>query len=104
MNNTNIANNSSLPKIIPKVNIHLETSGKDEKFPLGPIIDPKPGPTFDIEVAAPEIDVTKSRPDKDSNAVIIKKIIKYMKMNEIIEAINLSSTGFWSYFNTQCQG
>ena len=44
------------------VKIHFETSGKDEKFPLGPIIDPRPGPTFDIEVAAPEIEVTKSSP------------------------------------------
>ena len=53
-------------------------SGKEEKFPLGPIIDPKPGPTFEIEVAAPEIDVTKSRPVKDNNAVNIKKITKYI--------------------------
>ena len=43
-------------------------SGKDEKFPLGPIIGPNPGPTLDIEVAAPEIDVIKSRPVKESKA------------------------------------
>ena len=58
---------------MPKVNIHLEISGKAEKFPLGPIKDPKPGPTLEIEVAAPEIEVMKSRPVKDSKAVIIKK-------------------------------
>ena len=58
------------------VKIHFEKSGKDEKFPLGPIIDPRPGPTFDIEVAAPEIEVTKSRPLKDKNAVIKKNITK----------------------------
>ena len=55
---------------MPTVKIHFEISGKDEKFPLGPIIDPKPGPTFEIEVAAPEIDVMKSRPvrvSKDGN-------------------------------------
>ena len=63
---------------MPKVNIHFEMSGSDEKFPLGPIIDPKPGPTLEIDVAAPEIAVTKSRPDKDNNAVIIKKITKYI--------------------------
>ena len=62
---------------MPKLKIHLETSGNDEKFPLGPIIDPSPGPTFEIDVAAPEIEVIKSRPDKDRSAVIIKKIIKY---------------------------
>ena len=55
-----MANNSSLPKIIPRLKIHFETSGKLEKLPLGPIIEPKPGPTFEIEVAAPEIAVTKS--------------------------------------------
>ena len=63
---------------MPMVNIHFEISGRDEKFPLGPIIDPRPGPTFEIDVAAPEIAVIKSRPDKDSNAVIIKKITKYI--------------------------
>jgi hypothetical protein len=53
-------------------------SGRDEKFPLGPIVEPRPGPTFEIDVAAPEIAVTKSRPDKDNKADIIKNIIKYM--------------------------
>tara|TARA_B100001121_G_C18405521_1_gene487557 strand:+ start:382 stop:546 length:165 start_codon:yes stop_codon:yes gene_type:complete len=53
-------------------------SGNEEKLPLGPIIDPRPGPTLDIDVAAPEIDVIKSRPVSDSKAVIIKKITKYM--------------------------
>tara|TARA_B100001093_G_C26073356_1_gene695524 strand:+ start:292 stop:429 length:138 start_codon:yes stop_codon:yes gene_type:complete len=31
-------------------------------LPLGPIISPNPGPTFDIEVAAPDIADKKSRP------------------------------------------
>jgi len=39
---------------------------------LGPIVEPNPGPTFEIEVAAPEIEVTKSKPLKDRNAVIKK--------------------------------
>jgi len=33
-------------------------------LPLGPIVEPNPGPTFEIEVAAPEIEVTKSKPLK----------------------------------------
>ena len=33
------------------------------------MIDPRPGPTFEIDVAAPEIDVIKSRPVRESNAV-----------------------------------
>ena len=71
-----MAKSSSLPKIIPTVNIHLEISGKDEKSPFGPIIGPNPGPTFEIEVAAPDIEVTKSSPVKDNNAVIMKKMTK----------------------------
>ena len=89
-----MANSSSLPKIIPKLNIHFEISGRDEKFPFGPIIEPSPGPTFDIAVAAPEIDVIKSKPVTESSAVMIKKITKYMYIKEIIEAMNLLSTGF----------
>ena len=63
---------------MPKVSIHFEISGSHEKFPLGPIIFPNPGPTFEIEVAAPEIEVIKSRPVNESNAVITKKITKYI--------------------------
>ena len=63
---------------MPKVKIHFETSGRDEKFPLGPIIEPRPGPTFEMEVAAPEIAVTKSRPDRDNNADSKKNITKYI--------------------------
>ena len=62
---------------MPKVSIHFEISGSDEKFPLGPIMFPNPGPTLEIEVAAPEIEVMKSSPVNESNAVIIKKITKY---------------------------
>ena len=41
---------------------------------LGPIIEPSPGPTFEIEVAAPEIEVIKSSPVRESNAAIKKNI------------------------------
>ena len=79
----------------------MEISGNDEKLPLGPIIDPNPGPTLEIEVAAPETDVMKSSPVKDNKAAIIKKITRYKYINEIIEAINLLSTGSWLYFKTK---
>ena len=62
---------------MPRDNIHFEMSGNDEKLPLGPIIEPRPGPTFEIDVAAPDIEVIKSRPVNDSKAVMIKKITKY---------------------------
>ena len=51
----------------------MDKSGNDEKSPFGPIIGPKPGPTFEIDVAAPERAVIKSRPVKDNNAAKIKK-------------------------------
>tara|TARA_B000000565_G_scaffold195669_1_gene149831 strand:+ start:180 stop:452 length:273 start_codon:yes stop_codon:yes gene_type:complete len=86
---------------MPIVKTHLEKSGKEEKFPLGPIVDPKPGPTFEIEVAAPEIAVIKSSPLKDNNAANKKNIIKYIKIKEIIDDINLSSIRFISYFKTK---
>ena len=35
---------------------------------MGPIIGPNPGPTLEIDVAAPEIAVIKSRPVRDNNA------------------------------------
>ena len=42
-------------------------------MPFGPIISPKPGPTLDIDVAAADKEVTKSKPLVDKSAVIIKK-------------------------------
>ena len=61
---------------MPTASIHLEISGRLAKFPFGPIVEPKPGPTLEIDVAAPEIDVMKSKPDKDNNADSPKKIKK----------------------------
>ena len=58
-----------------KLKIHLELSCNCEKFPLGPIVSPRPGPTFEIAVAAAEIEVIKSKPVIDNNAVVIKNII-----------------------------
>jgi len=63
---------------MPTVKIHFEISGRVEKSPFGPIIDPSPGPTLDIDVAAPDIEVTKSNPVKDNKAVKMKKITKYI--------------------------
>ena len=67
-------------------------------MPFGPIISPKPGPTLDIDVAAADKEVTKSKPLVDKSAVIIKKIKIYKNIKEIIEAKNFSSTILFSYF------
>ena len=71
---------------------------KFEKLPFGPIISPNPGPTFDIDVAAADIEVVKSRPLVDKRAVIRKKITIYKNMNEMIDAKNFSSILLFSYF------
>ena len=80
------------------MSIHFEISGKEEKFPLGPIIDPKPGPTLDIDVAAADSEVIKSKPFIDKSAVIIKKITMYKNMKDKMEDKNFSSTLLFSYF------
>ena len=51
---------------------------------------PKPGPTFEIALAAPEIYVIKSNPLIDKSMAIIKKINKNVKINIITEFIKLS--------------
>ena len=69
----------SLSSLISKLNndkLNLEKSGSSLKLPFGPIIGPNPGPTLEIDVAAPEIAVIKSRPLKDSRAARVKKITK----------------------------
>ena len=86
-NNIKTANNSNLPSNIPNESIHLETSGIDLKFPFGPITSPSPGPTFDIDVAAPEIADKKSRPVIESNMDIKININKYAKTKTITEFI-----------------
>ena len=59
----------------------------DLKFPFGPISSPSPGPTLDIDVAAPEIDDKKSRPVIESNMAIKINIKKYAKIKIITELI-----------------
>ena len=55
---------------------------------------PNPGPTFEIALAAPEIDVIKSKPLIESNIDIIRKINKKVKIKIMTEFIKLSEI-FW---------
>ena len=48
-------------------------------------MSPRPGPTLEIELAAPEIEVIKSNPLIDNNIVIMRKINKKVKINMITE-------------------
>ena len=90
----NTANSSSLPRSIPKLKLNLEKLGKSLKLPLGPIISPNPGPTFDIADAEPDIAVTKSNPFIDNNAAKIKKIKKYRE-NKSYYRVNKRITNFF---------
>ena len=90
---TRTVNNSSRPKSIPNANIHFAKSGKLEKFPVGPIVAPRPGPTLLIAVAAPDIAVIKSSPRAESPAAKVAKQTIYKK--ETHYRIRYS---FWYYF------
>tara|TARA_B100000700_G_scaffold328085_2_gene444709 strand:+ start:740 stop:910 length:171 start_codon:yes stop_codon:yes gene_type:complete len=50
-------------------------------------MSPKPGPTFDIALAAPDIAERKSRPEIDRSMAIIKNINKKEKINISTELI-----------------
>ena len=71
-NSTRTAKISNLPRSIAKESIHLEIFDTSLKFPFGPIISPSPGPTLDIDVAAPEIADKKSRPVNDKRTDIVR--------------------------------
>ena len=64
---------SRRPMSIAALNIHFALSGRDVNVPAGPIIFPNPGPTFEIDVTAPDIAVRKSRPTKESAIAITTK-------------------------------
>ena len=51
---------------MPALRIHLALSGSVLKVPVGPIVSPRPGPTFEMDVSAPDIAVRKSSPTIES--------------------------------------
>ena len=54
-------------------------------------MSPSPGPTFDIDVAAPDIEVIKSKPVSDNNKDNNKKSPMYRQTKVNTEDKNLSS-------------
>ena len=61
-------------------------------------MSPKPGPTFDIELAAPDIEVTKSNPLIERSIAIIKNINKKENIKIITDLINSSEILWLLYF------
>ena len=80
---------------MPAHKINFPRSGIDWYDPDGPIISPKPGPTFPIADAAPEIAVIKSSPSPPSKQAITAKDIIYKKKNPITDSATFSGIGFW---------
>ena len=56
---------SRRPISMPTLKIHFALFGRSWKVPVGPIILPKPGPTFEMDVTAPAIAVRKSSPTNE---------------------------------------
>ena len=84
-NNTKKVNISSLPIIIVRDRTHLAAFGRGSYVPDGPIMCPKPGPTFEIAEAEAEIEVKKSIPIEPSNIALKAKRIIYKKKKPITE-------------------
>ena len=61
---------------MPADKTHLAGSLRGSKLPTGPIISPSPGPTLEIEVAAPDKAVMMSVPVNKSKKAIAAKDIK----------------------------
>ena len=61
---------------MPNDKLNLEKLGKPLKLPLGPMMSPNPGPTFDTAEAEPDIAVIKSKPFIDKSAAKTKKMKK----------------------------
>ncbi len=78
-------NSSNLPNSIPIDNTHLAWSDKGWNVPVGPIIGPIPGPTFEIDVAAPERDVIVSAPVKRRRNAIPAKDKMYRHTKPITD-------------------
>ena len=61
--------------------MYFSRLSKPEKFPAGPMVSPKPGPTLAKAVVAPDKAVIKSSPHKERLRV---KITKNAKKQQII--------------------
>ena len=89
---TRIVNSSNLPSNIEKISIHLADNERSEKVFSGPIVEPRPGPTFAKEVAAADKDVTKSKLVVESRRVIVTKLKINIKKKLITEVVTSSSS------------
>ena len=91
-----MAKSSSLPRSIPKHKLNLEKLGKSLKLPVGPIISPSPGPTFDIAEADPDIAVTKSKPSIELTTADEKDGVVFARCRTTHDILKLVDGELWS--------
>ena len=72
-NRISIVKSSNLPRIMPADMIHIAAGFTDTYVPSGPMTSPSPGPTFEIDDAAPDIAVVNSSPVRASAHEIMAK-------------------------------
>ena len=87
MKRTKTVNNSRRPKSIPNASSHFARSGNGWKVPEGPIILPRPGPTFAKAVPAPDVAVIISTPVALMPILRITKQIKKKNRKLVTELI-----------------
>jgi len=78
---------------MPNDKSHFAESGKVMNAPEGPIVEPRPGPTFEMAVAAPEMAVKKSNPMRPSPMANAAKETAYKKKKLITELPTSSGMG-----------
>ena len=72
---------------MPKASVIFAVLVSDAKLPAGPMVSPRPGPTFIMAVAEPVILLTRSRPVIDKITLIAINEILISAIKEIDEAI-----------------
>ena len=86
-------NNSRRPSSIPPIISHFAASGNVWKVPVGPLIEPSPGPTFATDVAALDKAVKKSNPSIPSPKATTEKVKNHIKKNDNTENMISSEIG-----------
>jgi len=91
--NTKMVKSSRRPRSMPNDKSHFAESGKVMNAPEGPIVEPNPGPTFEMAVAAPETAVKKSNPMRPSPIANAVNEAAYKKKKLMTELLTSSGIG-----------
>ena len=78
---------------MPQISTHLAGSLSEEKLPVGPMVSPRPGPTFEMAVAAPDTAVSRSRPAMPSATVITAKAVTKRNTKLVTEVATAAGIG-----------